>query len=195
MGRLHVTPSTVASSTSAKTPTPLRIRRPRRSRLLSGTASALDFPRLADELFPDVAVELVEIIIAAPDLGGPERVDGHVVLARDVAEVLHRALVRAGKTLLALRDRLGRLDQMAVEREAVVEVERRRGIARARVGLPVPLQQDVARVLDLGRLVHESSPLVAAPADELLIDVDVRLHVGEQLRLLLENSIEDPIDP
>src|SRR5687767_12286903 len=94
MGRLQVTPTTVASSTTAKAPTPLRMRIPRRSSRLRATASALDLPRLPDEPLADVAVELVEVVLAAPDLAGPEALDGRVVLPGDVAEVLHRALVR-----------------------------------------------------------------------------------------------------
>src|SRR6266540_2485532 len=61
MGRLHVTPTTVASNATAKPPMPPRIKMPRRSKLLNGTASALDLPRFANELLPDVALELVEI--------------------------------------------------------------------------------------------------------------------------------------
>src|SRR5262245_7218207 len=193
-GRLHVNPTTVASNTTAKAPTPLRIKRPRRSRLLSGTASALDLPRFADESFSDVALELAEVVLAAPDLGGAEAVDRHVVVASDVAEVFHRALVGPGQPRLVLRDGLGRPHERSLEREAVVEVERRRGGSRARVGLAVALEQDVARILDLGRLVDERPTLVVALADELLIVVDVRLHVREQTRLLVQDSIEDLID-
>src|SRR5215510_15499797 len=105
MGRLQVTPTTVASNASVKAPTPLRMRRPRRSRRLSGTASALGLPRLPDEPFADVALELVEVVLAAPDLGRPEVLDGHVVLSGDVAEVLHRALVGPGQPLLVHRER------------------------------------------------------------------------------------------
>src|SRR5262245_18927755 len=158
---------------------PLRIQRPRRSWLLSGTASALDFPCLANQLFSNVALELVEVIVAAPDLSGPEVLDGRVVLPGDLAEVLQRAVVRPGQPLVALRDRLGRSDEPVIEREALVEVEGRRGHSAARIGLPVPLQQDVARVLDLGDLEHERAALVLAAADELLKVLDVRLHVRE----------------
>src|SRR5215831_11334885 len=194
MGRLHVTPTTAASSTTAKAPTPLRITRPRRSRVLRGTASALDLPRFADEPFSDVTLELVEVVVAAPDLGGAKVLDRRVVLPRDIAEVFHRALVGPGQPRVLLRDGLGRPHQGGLEREAVVEVERRRRGSRARVGLPVALQQDVARVLDLGRLVHERPALVVAFADELLVVFDVRLHVGEQARLLVQDPIEDLID-
>src|SRR5215470_4536444 len=100
MGRLQVTPTTVASSASVKAPTPPRMRRPRRSRRLSATVSALDLPRLPDEPFADVALELVEVVLATPDLAGPEALDGRVVLPGDVAEVLHRALVGPDKPLL-----------------------------------------------------------------------------------------------
>src|SRR5215510_10657843 len=194
IGRLHVTPTTAASSTTAKAPTPPRIRRPRRSRVLSGTASALDLPRFADEPLADVALELAEVVLAAPDLGGAKILDRGVVLPRDVAEVLDRALVGPGQPRLVLRDGLGRPHQRALERDAVVEVERRRGGPRARVGLPVALQQDIARVLDLCRLVDERPALVVALADELLIVFDVRLHIGEQTRLLVQDPIEDLID-
>src|SRR5580765_3676372 len=115
IGRLHVTPTTVASSTTAKAPTPLRMRRPRRSRRLSGTASALDLPRLPDEPFADIALDLVEVVLAAPDLAGPEVLDGRVVLPGDVAEVLHRALVGPGKPQLVLGDPVGRPHGMGVE--------------------------------------------------------------------------------
>src|SRR5438128_2496342 len=191
MGRLHVTPSTVASNTTAKPPMPLRIQMPRRSRLLNGTASALDFPCLANELFPDVSLELVEVVVAASYFGGTQVLDRRVVLPGDVAEVLHGALVGPGQSLFALRDCLGRTDEMAIEREAVVEIERRRGLARARVGLPVALHDDVARVLDYRRFMNERPALVDGPADELLIVFDVRLHVREQTRLILQYAIED----
>src|SRR5499426_3121036 len=194
MGRLHVTPTTAASSTTVKAPTPPRIKRPRRSRVLSGTASALGLPRFADKPFSDVALELAEVVFAAPDLGGAKVLDRGVVLPRDVAEVLDRALVGPGQPRLVLRDGLGRPHQRALERDAVVEVERRRGGPRARVGLPVALQQDIARVLDLGRLVDERPALVVALADELLVVFDVRLHVGEKTRLLVQDPIEDLID-
>src|SRR5215475_2557726 len=104
-GRLNVTPTTVASNTTAKTLTPVRMAIPLRSRLVSGTASALGLPRLPDEPFADVALELVEVVLAAPDLGRPEVLDGHVVLSGDVAEVLHRALVGPGQPLLVHRER------------------------------------------------------------------------------------------
>src|SRR5262245_14092976 len=135
IGRLHVTPTTVASSTTATAPTPLRMTRPRRSRRLSGTGSAPDLPRLPDEPLADVALELVEVVLAAPDLGGPEVLDGRVVLPGDVAEVLHRALVGSGQPLLVFRQRSGRPHEMGVEREGVREIVRRRGRSRARVGL------------------------------------------------------------
>src|SRR5215470_9270135 len=112
MGRLHVTPTTVASSTTARAPTPLRMKMPRRSRLLSGTVSALDLPRLPDEPFADVAIELAEVVLAAPDLAGPEVLDSRVVLPGDVAEVLDRALVGPGQPLLVLGDRLRRPNEM-----------------------------------------------------------------------------------
>src|SRR6267142_4474023 len=190
MARLHVTPSTVASNTTAKPPMPLRIQMPRRSRLLNGTASALDFPCLANELFPDVSLELVEVIVAASNFGGTQALDRRVVLPGDISEVLHGALVGPGQALFALGDCLGRRDEMALEREAVVEIERRRGLPHARVGLPVALQHDVARVLDFGRVMHERPSLVDASADELLIVFDVRFHIGEQTRLLLQDAIE-----
>src|SRR5262245_40126541 len=169
MGRLHVTPTTVASRTTATAPTPLRMKRPRRSRRLSGTASALDLPRLPDEPFPDVALQLVEIELAAPDLAGPEVVDGRVVLPDDVAEVVHRPLVGPRQPVLVLGHRLGRPPEIGVEREAVREIVGRRGRSRAGVGLPVALEHDVARVLQLGHLVHERSALFVALAAELLI--------------------------
>src|SRR5215510_12969144 len=194
IGRLQVTPTTAASSTTAKAPTPPRIRRPRRSRVLSGTASALDLPRFADEPLADVALELAEVVLAAPNLGGAKILDRRVVLPRDVAEVLHRGLVGPGQPLLVLRDRLGRPHQRRVEHEAVVEVVGRRRRPRARIGLPVALQQDIARVLDLGRLVHERAALLVALADELLVVLDVRLDVREQTRLLVQDSIEHLID-
>src|SRR5262245_45492247 len=194
MGRLNVTPTTVASSTTAKAPTPHRLKMPRRSRLLSGTASALDLPRLPDEPFADLALELVEVVLAAPDVAGPEVLDGRVVLPGDVAEVFHRALVGPGQPLLVLRDRLGRPQEIGVEGEAVREIVRRRGRPRTRVVLPVALQQDAARVLHLGHLVHERSALVVALADELLIVFDVRLDVREQPRLLVEDPVEDQVD-
>src|SRR5580765_345180 len=195
IGRVHVTPSTVASNTTAKAPMPLRIQMPRRSRWLNGTASALDFPGLANELFPDVALELVEIVVAAPDLGGTQVLDRRVVLPGDIAEVLDGALVGLRQSFLAFRDGLGWPDEAAVEREAVVEIERRRRLAHARVRLPVALQDDVARVLDFRRVVHERSTLVDAPADELLIVFDARFHIREQARLLLEDAIEDLVHP
>src|SRR5262245_7489150 len=145
IGRLHVTPTTVASSATTTAPTPLRMKRPRRSRRLSGTASALDLPRLPDEPFANVALELVEVVVAASDLGGPEVLDGRVVLPGDVAEVLRRALVGPGQPLLVVRERSGRPREMGVEREGVREIVRRRGRSRTRVGLPVALQQNIAR--------------------------------------------------
>ena len=42
--------------------------------------------------------------------------------------------------------------------------------------------------------MKERSALFVAPADELLIVLDVRLHLREQMRLLLKYSIEDVID-
>src|SRR5258705_6933429 len=194
-GRFQVTPTRVASNTTAKAPMPLRIQMPRRSRWLNGTASALDFPGLANELFPDVALQLVEIVVAAPDLGGTQILDRRVVLPGDIAEVFDGALVGLRQSFLAFRDGLGRPDEAAVEREAVVEIERRRRLTHPRVGLPVALQDDVARVLDLRRVVHERSTLVDAPADELLIIFDVRSHIREQARLLLEDAIEDLVHP
>src|SRR5499427_3230785 len=194
IGRLQVTPTTVASSTTATAPTPPRIARPRRSSLLSGTASALDLPRFPDEPFADIALELAEVVLAAADLAGAEVLDRRVVLPRDIAEVLHRGLVGPGQALLVLRRRLGRPHERRVEREGVVEVVRRRGRPRARVGLPIPLQQDIARVLDLGRFVQERAALLVALADELLVVLDVRLDVREQTRLFVQNSIEDLID-
>src|SRR6266545_1675133 len=194
MGRLHVTPTTVASNATAKPPMPLRIKMPRRSRLLNGTASALDLPRLANEPFPDVSVELVEVIVAASYFGGAEVLDRRVVLPSDVAEIRHGALIGPRQSLVALRDGLGWADELAIEGEPVVEIERGGGRADARVGLAVTLQHNVARVLDFGGIVNECSALVVAPADELLIVFDVRLHVREQMRLLLKYSVEDLIN-
>src|SRR5438094_1913288 len=194
MGRVHVTPTTVASNTTAKAPMPPRITMPRRSKLLNGTASALDLPRLANEPFADIALELIEVIVATSNFGGPEILDRRVVLPSDLAEVFHGALVGPGQSLLVLRDRVGRPHEMALEREAVAEIVRRGGHSHARVGLSVALQQDVARILDLGDLMDERSALVIAPADELLIVFDVRLHVREEMGLFVQDSIEDLID-
>src|SRR4029079_7646696 len=124
MGRLQVTPTTAASSTAAKAPTPLRMTMPRRSRLLRGTASALDLPRSPDESFANLALQLVEVVLAAADLAGPEILDGRVVVPGDVAEVLHRALVGRQQSRLVRRDRLGRPHEIAVEGEAILEIVR-----------------------------------------------------------------------
>src|SRR6266540_3696866 len=194
MGRLHVTPTTVASNATAKPPMPIRIKMPRRSRLLNGTASALDLPRLANEPFPDVSVELVEVIVAASYFGGAEVLDRRVVLPSDVAEIRHGVLIGPGQSLVALRDGLGWADELAIEGEPVVEIERGGGHADAHVGLAVTSQHNFVRVLDFGSIVNECSALVVAPADELLIVFDVRLHVREQMRLFLKYSVEDLIN-
>src|SRR5687768_4539185 len=112
IGRVHITPTTVASRAMANPPMPHRMKMPRRSRLLSGTASALGLPLLAHELLADVPLELAEVVVAAPDLGRPEVLDGRVVLAGHLAELLHGARVRPRQPLLALGDPRRRLDQL-----------------------------------------------------------------------------------
>src|SRR5213593_1637970 len=172
-GRVHMTPATVASATTAKPAIPHRMRMPRRSARLNGTASTLAVPLFSGELFPDVPLELAEVEVAASNLGRTEVLHGCVVLPRDVAELLHRAVVRARQALLALRQSNGGIAETGIETDRVVEIRRRRGHANAHVRLAIPLQHDVARVLDLGGVVHVSPPLLLRPRDELLIVLDV----------------------
>src|SRR5262245_4558411 len=56
------------------------------------------------------------------------------------------------------------------------------------------LQHDIAGVLDFGAIVKERPAVVVGPADELLVVFDVRLHVREEARLLLERAVEHLID-
>src|SRR5882672_1457026 len=141
MGRAHITTTTVASNATAKPPMPPRIKMPRRSKLLNGTASALDLPRFANEPLSDVSLELVKGILAASDFGRAEVLNRRVVLPSNVVEVLHGALVGPGQSLFALRDCLGWPDELAIERKAIVEIEGRRGHPDAHVVVSVTLQQ------------------------------------------------------
>src|SRR5262249_9667268 len=138
-----------------------RMTRPCRSDLLSATVSALELPFFARQLLLDVPLELAEVEIAAPDLGGAEILRRGVVLPRDVAEALHRALVEARQPLFALRGPGRRPHQLALEADACLEVHRRRRLAGAHVGLAVALDDDVAGVLQLRRLPAERPPQVA----------------------------------
>src|SRR5262245_39781980 len=171
-GRAHMRPTTVASKAIANPPMPLRMKRPRRSKRLNDTASALVLPRFANQLFPDVALEFAEVIVTVPYFAGPEFLDRGVILSGDVAEVLHGALVGPGQAVFAVRDAGWRPGQRTIERDVVIEIGRGRGDADALVRLPVPLQHDVAGVLDFGHVVGEGAALVLAPADELLIVLD-----------------------
>src|SRR5262245_34090691 len=128
-GRAHMTPTTAASKARASPPTPHRIAMPRRSSLLSGTASALELPLFPDELLPDVSLQLAEVVVAASYLGRPEILEGRVVLPRHLAELLHGALVGPREPRLGLREDRRRCDEMGVESDALFEVGRRRGHA------------------------------------------------------------------
>src|SRR5262249_55056657 len=142
-GRAHITPSTVASSATTRTPMTPRISSPCRSDLLSATASALELPFFARQLLLDVPLELGEIEIAAANLRGAETLHRRIVLPRDVAEVLHRALVEPGQPLLALRGAGRRTDQIALEADALGKIQRRRRLAGAHVRLSIALDDDV----------------------------------------------------
>src|SRR5262245_32679645 len=193
-GRAHMTPTTVASKATASPPTPHRITMPRRSSLLSGTASALELPLFPDELLPDVSLQLAEVVVAASDLGRPEVLEGRVVLPRHLTELLHGALVGPREPRLRLREDRRRGGEMGIESDALFEVGRRRGHADTQVRLSIMLQHDIAGVLDFGGVVNERAAVIVGPAHELLVIFDVRLHVREQARLLLERAVEHVID-
>src|SRR4029453_4415607 len=144
----------------------------------------------SDELLPDVSLELAEVVVAASYLGRPEVLEGRVVLPRHLAELLHGALVRSRESRLALREGRRRGDEMGVESDALFEVGRRRGHADTQVRLSIMLQHDIAGVLDLGGVVNERPAVIVGPADELLVVFDVRLHILEEARLLLERAVE-----
>src|ERR687888_1303436 len=149
IGRPHLSTATVASNATATPPMPHRMRMPRRSRLLRGTASALRLPLFSSELLADVLLELAEVEIAASDLRGAQALHGGVVLPGQLAEVLHRALVGAGQPLLVLRDAGGGPGGIPIEVDGVGEIGRSGGDADAQVRLAIPLEHDVARVLQL----------------------------------------------
>src|ERR687888_2377109 len=172
-----MTTITLATNVPATPPTPQRMKMPRRSRRLSGTVSALDLPLLSHQLLADILLQLGEVVVATPDLGRAHALHGRVVLARDLAELLHRLLVRACEPFLALGDPGRRLHELEAERHGVAEVAGRRRHAHAQVRLPVALEHDVARVLQLGRLAQERPALVFRPAVELLVVLDVRLDL------------------
>src|SRR5262249_56041503 len=87
--------------------------------------SALELPLFPDELLSDVSLELAEVVVAASYLGRPEVLEGRVVLARHLAELLHGALVGPREPRLGLREDRRRGDEMGIESDALFEVGRR----------------------------------------------------------------------
>src|SRR5687767_15696797 len=112
IGRVHMTVITLASNVMTTPPTPQRMKIPRRSRRLSDTTSALDLVLLSNQLLSDIALQLAQVVVPAPNLGCPEILHRRVVLTGDVAELLHGILVRPREPLLALGDPGGRLDEL-----------------------------------------------------------------------------------
>src|SRR5262249_24871744 len=189
-GRAHMTPTTVASRATTRTPMTHKMRMPCRSDLLSGTISAFELPLFATQFFPDVLFQLGEVEVAPTDFDGPEVLRRRIVLLGEVAEVFHRALVRPRQALLVVRDAGRRPDQIALEAHVLAEIRRRRRRAGADIRLAVPLEDDIAGVLELGRLTREGPPLLLGVAEQLLVVLDVRLHFRQEVRLLLKRPVE-----